>query len=143
MARPDPEDPEIDLALAIEEVRATFGRYEMALLANDLGTLDELFWQDPRTARVGIDDRQDGFAAIRSFRRGQSRQTPPRRLEDTVIVTFDERAAVVTTTFVPTDGSPTGRQTQTWIRFAQGWRVVAAHVSWPASVTVQAADPNL
>jgi hypothetical protein len=142
MVRPGPEDPEVDLAPAVEEITATFQRYEAALLANDLGVLDELFWHDPRTVRVGIDDRQDGFAAISSFRRGQSRQTPPRRLEDTVIVSFDERAAVVTTTFVPTDGSPKGRQTQTWIRFERGWRIVAAHVSWSASAGVQPADPK-
>jgi len=38
---------------------------------------------------------------------------------------------VVTTEFVPDDEAPVGRQSQTWIRFDEGWRVVAAHVSWP------------
>jgi len=133
-------DPGIDLAGVVAEVRATFDRYEEALVRNDLAVLDELFWRDPRTVRVGIDDRQDGFAAISAFRRAKPRQTPPRRLRDTVIVTFGEGTAVVTTTFVPTDGSPEGRQTQTWVRFAGGWRVVAAHVSIPATANVQATD---
>lgn len=134
------DDPQVDLTLARAEVTAAFERYEQALVANDLATLDELFWDDPRTVRVGVDERQDGFAAIRAFRQAQARQTPPRRLQDTVVVTFDHTVAVVTTTFVPTDGSPAGRQSQTWMRFAAGWRIVAAHVSWPASASVQRMD---
>lgn len=134
------DGPEIDLASVGDEVAATFARYERALLANDLATLDELFWADRRTVRVGLDDRQDGFAAVSAFRRAQSRQAPPRKLRNTVIVTFDDRSAVVTTDFVPSDGSPPGRQSQTWVRFACGWRVVAAHVSVATSVAVQGAD---
>jgi len=136
------DDPEIDMAAVVAEVTAVFERYEAALVANDLPVLDELFWRDPRTVRVGIDDRQDGFAAISAFRGAKVRQTPPRSLCDTVVVTFDDRTAVVTTTFLPTDGSPPGRQSQTWICFAEGWRVVAAHVSSAASANVQPTDPE-
>ena len=135
-------DPEIDLPSAQEEMTATFARYEAALLANDRATLDELFWPDERTVRVGIDDRQDGFAAVSAFRSGQPRQTPPRRLRNTVIVTFGSTSAVVTTDFVPTDGSPPGRQSQTWVRFEAGWRVVAAHVSRSSSASVHGVDPE-
>jgi hypothetical protein len=142
VARRGQGDPEIDEASARRELDEAFARYEAALVANDLDVLDGLFWQDPRTVRVGIGDRQDGFAAISAFRRSQPRQTPPRALRDTVIVTFDQGAAVVTTTFVPTDGSPPGRQSQTWVRFAAGWRIVAAHVSRPASGAVQAPVPE-
>lgn len=134
------EEPEVDRATAVAEVSAAFERYETALVANDLDVLDELFWGDRRAVRVGIEGRQDGFAAISAFRRAQPRQTPPRQLKETVIVTFDDRTAVVTTMFVPTDGSAPGRQSQTWVRFAEGWRIVAAHVSWPASANVQTAD---
>jgi hypothetical protein len=123
-----PDDPSV-----VAEVLAVFDRYEAALLANDVDALDEMFWRDERTVRVGVDDRQDGFVAIAAFRRGQPRQTPPRTLANTVIVTFGRDAAVVTTEFLPTDGSLGGRQSQTWVRFAEGWRVVAAHVSYPAS----------
>ncbi len=135
-------DPEVDQALALAEVTAAFERYERALVANDLSTLDALFWDDERAVRVGLADRQDGFVAIGAFRRSQARQAPPRRLRDTVIAAFDDRAAVVTTTFVPTDGSPAGRQSQTWVRFAGGWRIVAAHVSQPVSAAVQMTDPE-
>jgi len=140
MPRRGADDPEIDVAAVIAEVTASFERYEEALVANDLTVLDELFWQDPRTVRVGIDDRQDGFEAIRAFRRARGRQTPPRNLRHTAVVSFDDRTAVVTTTFEPTDGSPAGRQSQTWVRFAEGWRIVAAHVSSAASANVKATD---
>lgn len=124
----EPCDPAV-----VAEVQAAFARYEAALVANDLDTLDDLFWHDERTVRIGLDDRQDGFTAVSAFRRSQARQTPPRTLRNTSILTFGDDVAVVTTEFVPTDGSPEGRQSQTWIRFADGWRVVAAHVSFAAS----------
>ena len=124
----EPCDPAV-----VADVGAAFARYEQALVANDLATLDDLFWHDERTVRIGLDDRQDGFSAVRAFRRSQARQTPPRTLCDTSILTFGDDVAIVTTGFVPTDGSPEGRQSQTWIRFADGWRVVAAHVSLAAS----------
>jgi hypothetical protein len=128
---------------AVASVRAAFEQYEAALLANDVDALDGFMWQDPRVVRVGLDDRQDGFAAISAFRRSQAGQTPPRVLRDTAIVTFDDRTAVITTTFVPTDGSPEGRQSQTWVRMAEGWRIVAAHVSTAMSARRQGPDSDM
>ena len=120
----------------VAEVRTVFDRYEAALVANDLAVLDELFWDSPHTERVGLDDRQHGFAAVRAARRALPHQTPPRSLRDLVITTFDDHTAVITTEFVPDDSElPVGRQSQTWVRFDVGWRVVAAHVSWPARDT--------
>jgi ketosteroid isomerase-like protein len=126
---------------AVDSLAAAFERYEAALVANDLDRIDGFMWEDERLVRVGVDDRQDGFAAVQAFRRAQVRQTPPRRLCDTAVVTFGDHTAVVTTAFVPTDGSPAGRQSQTWVRMADGWRIVAAHVSWPASAARQVLDP--
>lgn len=132
----------VDDPAVVAAVLATFERYERALVASDLDTLDKLMWHDGRTVRIGVDDREDGFAAISAFRRNQARQTPPRTLGETVVVTFGDHTAVVTTTFVPTDDSPTGRQQQTWVRFGDGWRIVAAHVSFAASWIGQAIDPQ-
>ena len=126
----------------VAAVVAAFERYEAALVANDVDALDELMWRDSRLVRVGIDDRQDGFAAVSAYRRSQTRQTPPRVLRDTTVVTFDDHTAVVTTTFVPTDGSPWGRQSQTWVRMPEGWRIVAAHVSAPTSCKRKTLDPE-
>lgn len=125
--------PEVNRPDVVAEVRAVFERYEAALLANDLDVLDELFWQSEHTERIGLRDRQHGFATVRAARRALPRQTPPRTLRELVITTFDDCMAVVTTEFVPDDGAtPVGRQSQTWVNFAEGWRVVGAHVSWPA-----------
>ena len=125
--------PEVNRPAVVAEVRAVFDRYEAALVANDVDVLDELFWHSPHTERVGIADRQHGFEEVSAARRALARQTPPRTLHDLVITTFGDDVATITTEFVPDDGAtPVGRQSQTWIRFAQGWRVVSAHVSWPA-----------
>jgi hypothetical protein len=132
--------PSVNEPGVVASVLAAFEQYEAALVANDLDALDGFMWHDARVVRVGIDDRQDGFAAISAFRRSQVRQTPPRVLRDTVIVTFDGRTAVITTTFVPTDGTPEGRQSQTWVRMAGGWRIVAAHVSRAPSATHEVLD---
>lgn len=131
---------EVDHPEAVAAVLVAFERYEAALVANDLDTVDELMWHDDRTVRVGVDDRQDGFEAISTFRRSQSRQTPPRALRDTVVVTFGADAAVVTTSFVPDDGTAVGRQQQTWVRFDGRWRIVGAHVSLSLSGIAQALD---
>jgi hypothetical protein len=141
MSAVDPDLTRVNEPAVVASVLGTFERYETALVANDLDALDEFMWWDERLVRVGVDDRQDGFAEVSAFRREQVRQTPARTLQDTVVVTFGDHTAVITTSFVPTDGSPSGRQSQTWVRMPEGWRIVAAHVSWPASALRQALDP--
>ena len=130
----------VNAADVVDSVRAAFDEYERALLANDLDAIDGFMWRDPRLVRVGLDDRQDGFDAVTAFRRSQARQAPLRTLTDTVVVTFGEDTAVVTTGFVPTDGSPPGRQSQTWVRLEGRWMIVAAHVSLAMSDGRQAFD---
>jgi hypothetical protein len=110
------------------ELRAVFDRYEAALVGNDLERLDELFWSSELTVRYGVADVQHGGEAVARFRRSLDRQTAPRRLHDTVVQTFGSAFGVVATEFTLEDGVE-GRQSQTWVRFAEGWRVVAAHVS--------------
>ena len=53
-----------------------------------------------------------------------------RTLSRTVITTFGTDMATASTLFhrVSAPGK-VGRQMQTWMRFADGWKVVAAHVS--------------
>jgi len=121
---------EVDLPDVVAEVRAAFDRYEAALVANDLATLDALFWDSPLVVRFGPEGRQQGIEAIRAHRRSIPRQTLPRQLRNTVITTFGRDVAVVTTEFVPLGRDEVGRQTQTWGRTAAGWQVVDAHVSW-------------
>jgi ketosteroid isomerase-like protein len=114
---------------AVAQVRAVFERYERALREADVATLTELFWDDPRCVRYGVADRQYGAAEIAAWRRADPGVPAGRTLRETVIVAIDDRTAVVSTLFGYPGGHTEGRQTQTWVRFAEGWRIVAAHVS--------------
>lgn len=121
--------PEVDIPEVRAEVEAAFARYEKALVENDVAVLDELFWNDARTLRYGVGENLYGYAAIAAFRAGRSPAGLARRIWNTVITTYGRDFATANTEF-QRDGSPkTGRQSQTWMRTAEGWRVVAAHVS--------------
>jgi len=120
---------EIDLPEVMAEVRAAFDRYEKALGDNDVALLNAVFWQDARTIRYGGTENLYGYDEIEAFR--TARLAPgPRTISRTVISTYGRDHAVASTLFhrasVP---GKVGRQMQTWVRFPQGWRVVAAHVS--------------
>lgn len=121
---------QIDLPEIKAEVEAAFARYERALVTNDVATLEELFWDDARTIRYGVAENLHGMAEIRAFRRARSPVGVQRRIDRTVITTFGRDHATASTLF-DRDSMPgkIGRQMQTWARFAEGWRVVAAHVS--------------
>ncbi|GJD40031.1 oxalurate catabolism protein HpxZ [Methylobacterium bullatum] len=121
---------EIDAPDVIAEVEAAFAAYEAALTGNDVATLEALFHDDPRTIRYGGAENLYGMDAIRAFRRARSPAGLGRTLSDTVITAYGRDTAVAMTLF-HRDGSPgkVGRQSQTWIRFPDGWKVVAAHVS--------------
>lgn len=110
-------------------VLAAFAEYERALADGDVAVLTELFWDDPRCVRFGVADRQRGAAEITRWRRAHPTVPAGRRLRDTHVLVLGEHAAVVTTLFDYPGRPVEGRQSQTWVRFDQGWRVVAAHVS--------------
>jgi hypothetical protein len=121
---------EINRPDIVAEVHAAFERYEAALVANDTAALDALFWDDPRTIRFGLGENLYGIDAIRAFRSARSPFGLDRRLAGTVITTFGADFATACTLTQRVDSGRTGRQMQTWVRTAAGWRVVAAHVSW-------------
>ncbi len=121
---------EVDLPEVVAEVRAEFERYEKALVSNDVATLDAIFKDDPRTIRYGTGENLYGYAEIMAFRAARSPVGLGRTLERTVITTFGRDFAVASTLYHrPSAGGKLGRQMQTWVRFPEGWRVVAAHVS--------------
>jgi hypothetical protein len=122
---------EIDLPEVIAEVRAEFDRYEAALVANDVATLDAAFRNDSRTIRYGAAENLYGSAEIEAFRAARSATGLARMLSKTVISTYGRDHAVASTLFHrPSVPAKIGRQMQTWVRFPEGWRVVAAHVSF-------------
>ena len=121
---------DIDLPDVVAEVTAAFERYERALVSNDIAALDALFRNDPRTIRYGTSEILYGYDAIKAFRAARSPAGLARTLAKTVITTFGRDFAVASTLFHRASAPcKVGRQTQTWVRFADGWRVVAAHVS--------------
>ena len=121
---------DVDIPEVKAEVAEAFARYETALVTNDVATLTELFWADPRTLRYGGGENLYGIAEIAAFRAARSPVGLERTTERTVITTFGRDFATASTLFRRASApGKVGRQMQTWVRFPQGWRVVAAHVS--------------
>lgn len=133
---------EVNRPEIVAEVAAAFEAYEQALVANDVDTMNALFWNTPETVRYGIAEVQHGGEAIRAWRTATAPVPPSRRLHRTVVCTFGTDYATVSTEFT-SDATPLlGRQMQTWARIDQeseegeasksihnGWKIVAAHVS--------------
>ncbi|MGZ5184792.1 MAG: oxalurate catabolism protein HpxZ [Caldimonas sp.] len=120
---------DINLPEVHREVSAVFARYEAALVGNDTAALDDLFWHSEAVVRYGAGENLVGIAAIRAFRAARPSAGLARTLGNTVITTFGKDFATTMTEFHRPGTPRVGRQSQTWVRFADGWRVVAAHVS--------------
>jgi hypothetical protein len=117
----------INLPEVVAEVTAAFNRYETALVGNDVDLLDELFWNDERTLRYGVTENLYGYTAIARFRSARPAGGLARTLGKLVITTYGRDFATANCEFER--GGRFGRQSQTWMRTTNGWRVVAAHVS--------------
>ena len=117
-------DPE-----TLAQLRLAVDAYEVALMTNDVEALDAFFWRSPHTVRYGVAENLYGFDEIAAFRIGRSGGSPARERVRTEIVTLGPDVAVANVEFVRTDTGRNGRQSQTWLRTADGWKVVSAHVS--------------
>jgi hypothetical protein len=118
-------DPAVLAGLA-----AAFAEYERALTTNDVATLDRLFRDAPETLRYGVAENLYGHAEIAAFRSARSPVGLARSLERTVLTTYGDSFGTANTLFRRESlAGKLGRQSQTWVRFDEGWRVVAAHVS--------------
>jgi hypothetical protein len=113
----------------VREVTAIFDRYEKALTSNDVAVLDELFWHSPHTLRYGAAENLYGYAEIQAFRAARSAQGLMRAIRRSVLTSYGDAMATANIEFERQGSSKIGRQSQTWVKFAEGWRVVAAHVS--------------
>ena len=120
---------QINTPNVLAEVQAVFEQYEQAVAHNDVAVLDELFWNNPLTLRYGIAENLYGFDSIQSFRASRSKGVE-RTLNNTVITTYGDDFATANTEFQSAGNLRNGRQSQTWIRTSNGWRIVSAHVSW-------------
>ena len=121
---------EIDLPEIVAEVREAFGRYEQALVSNDVPALNAFFRDDPRAFRYGAGEILYGSGEIKAFRAARSPVALGRTISRTVITTFGREFAVASTLYErPSAPGKIGRQMQSWARLPEGWRIVAAHVS--------------
>ena len=122
-------DLDINRADVLAEVTAAFARYEAALVGNDVAVLDELFWHSPHTLRYGASENLYGFDEIQSFRAGRPASGLARVILRTQITTYGRHFATTHVEFQRVGSERLGRQTQTWLKLPEGWRVVSAHVS--------------
>lgn len=121
---------EINNPDVLAEVTAAFARYEAALTSNDVQTLDALFWSSAHVIRYGATENLYGQEEILAFRKGRPSAGLDRTLTRTVITTFGRDFATANTEFTRPGTDRIGRQSHTWVRLPEGWRIVAAHVSW-------------
>lgn len=121
---------DINLPEPLAELTAAFEAYEAALVGNDVAALQGLFAKLPQTIRYGIGENLYGSAEIDAFRAARAPVGLERRIFRTVITTFGRDFGTASTLFHRDSyGAKVGRQMQSWVRFPEGWRVVAAHVS--------------
>jgi hypothetical protein len=121
----------LNLPDIVAEVTAAFERYEAALGSNDVAVLDELFWNSTHTLRYGATENLYGHAAIARFRGARNPAGLARTLSKVVITTYGRNFATANCEFER--GGRAGRQSHTWIRTHNGWRIAAAHVSMLAA----------
>jgi hypothetical protein len=116
----------------VAEVTQLYLKYEEALCNNNLEVMDSLFWDASEVVRFGITENLYGSEEIRNFRTLRPNPKIEREISNLKVVTFGKDAATVTLEFRRIiDGVERfGRQSQTWYRFPQGWKVVSAHVSF-------------
>jgi hypothetical protein len=120
----------VDVPEIVAEVKAAYDRYNNAVNSGNIAVLNATFRNDARTIRYGQAENLYGYNEIEGFRAAARPLDPPRTLSKTVITTYGRDFAVASTlTYRANQPGKVGRQMQTWVRFPDGWRVVAAHVS--------------
>ncbi len=119
-----------NLPTPLAELNQVFDHYEDALIHNKVDVLDALFWNSSHTLRYGVKENLFGYDQIKAFRASRPAVGLIRDIVDRHIVTFGDAMGVANVTFKRLNEPRIGRQSQTWIKFADGWRVVSAHVSW-------------
>jgi hypothetical protein len=123
---------EVNIPEVVAELARAFDAYERALVGNDIGALNALFWESPLTLRYGTREPEQlyGHAAIAEFRKSRGAVDQRRTLRHQQIVTFGRDFGIATTEYVPAGSDKVGRQSQTWVRTDAGWKIASAHVSF-------------
>lgn len=121
---------DINLPDALAELTSAFEAYERALIGNDIEGLNKLFWDSPLTMRYGVKELLYSHAEIARFRRERGPIDQRRTLRNTRITTFGRDFGTANTEYVPHGSDRIGRQSQTWVRTPDGWKIASAHVSF-------------
>jgi hypothetical protein len=121
---------EVNLPDVLEELRQAFQSYERALIDNDIEGLNALFWDSELTLRYGVRELLYSHGEIAKFRRERGAVDQRRTLRNTRITAFGRDFGVANTEYLAHATGKIGRQSQTWVRTGQGWKIVAAHVSF-------------
>jgi Protein of unknown function (DUF3225) len=119
---------EINHPETLAELTRQFDRYQQAIIENDVAVLNELFWTNAFTLRYGIGENLYGHAEIAAYRGARDPKTSMRVVGKSMVTTYGRDAATTNIEF--TRAGRNGRQSQAWIRMPEGWRIVAAHVSY-------------
>jgi len=122
---------EINLPEVHAELSALYPAYEKALVENDVETLTRMFWASEYAVRFGVGENLYGMDEIEAFRKARPAAGLARRVVRLEITTFGRDFGSVMLEFERETQAKTvrGRQSQTWVRLEDGWRIVAAHVS--------------
>ena len=122
----------VNIPEVLEELISAFETYERALVANDIERVNEFFWRSPQTVRFGAreNERQYGYEEITEARRRRGALDQRRSLKNRTIATFGQDFGVATVEYTPQGSDKIGRQSQTWLRTNEGWKIVSAHVSF-------------
>ena len=122
---------EVNLPEVLSELRELYPRYEQALVSNDVETLVTMFWASPEVTRFGVTENLYGHEELEAFRKSRPSANLARSVSRLEIVSFGRDFASITLEFEreTAKGKVLGRQSQVWVRFSQGWRIVSAHVS--------------
>jgi Protein of unknown function (DUF3225) len=119
---------EINHPQTLAEVTQAFDRYQQAIIDNDVAVLNELFWNNAFTIRYGIGENLYGHTEIAAYRGTRDPKSVARVVGKAVVTSYGHDAATTNIEF--TRKGRKGRQSQAWIRMPEGWRIVAAHVSY-------------
>ena len=119
-------DPDV-----IAELQALYPRYEQALVTNDVQSMVEMFWSGDRVMRFGVNENLYGPEELAAFRKARPATNLARAVTRLDIVSFGRDFASITLEFERggVSGKVRGRQSQVWVRFPEGWRIVSAHIS--------------
>lgn len=122
---------DVNLPEIVAELASIYPRYERALVENDVETLVDMFWGGEQVMRFGATENLYGPDKLNEFRKARVAINLAREIKRIDIVSFGRDYGSITLEFErdTSAGKVQGRQSQVWVRFPQGWRIVSAHVS--------------